>query len=197
MVSSIYNKVKFVKNSYLSKLELVNKFNLDQVDKVPFVDRVTVEFSISKFLTAFYGVKKYEYSLDVQIKFVLVVYLLVFNFPFINYKSIQSQEKVSYRNSGDVRNFSLKITLTGKDIIEKFLIKILNENNGRFNCIDSKYENVVFLCQGYVYLRNVLEVSTFLNRILHGINLQDLFFNLILRVSNPSCLKVKFLPLYS
>ena len=120
MVSSIYNKVKLVKNSYLSKLELVNKFNLDQVDKVPFVDRVTVEFPISKFLTAFYGVKKYEYSLDVQIKFVLVVYLLVLNFPFINYKSIQSQEKVSYRNSGDVRNFSLKITLTGKDIIEKF-----------------------------------------------------------------------------
>ena len=197
MVSSIYNKVKLVKNSYLSKLELVNKFNLDQVDKVPFVDRVTVEFPISKFLTAFYGVKKYEYNLDVQIKFVLVVYLLVFNLPFINYKSIQRQEKVFYRKSGDVRNFSLKITLTGKDIIKKFLIKILNENDGRFNRIDSKYENAVFLCQGYVYLLNVLEVSIFSNRILHGMNLQDLFFNLILRISNPSCLKIKFLPLYS
>jgi len=91
----------------------------------------------------------------------------------------------------------LKITLTGKDIIEKFLIKILNENDGRFNRIDSKYENAVFLCQGYVYLLNVLEVSIFSNRILHGMNLQDLFFNLILRISNPSCLKIKFLPLYS
>jgi DNA-binding phage protein len=85
----------------------------------------------------------------------------------------------------------LKITLTRKDIIEKFLIKILNDNDMRFisdlhkvfGSVKSK-ENNNYLYKGRVYLRNILEINTFLSRILHDIDSQDLFFNLILKISN-------------
>ena len=205
MIRSTYNKAKFTKNSYLSKLELINKFNLCHVKTVPSVSRIVIEFPISDFLTSFYSAsKKDKYSLDVQIKSVLVVYLLVFNLPSINYQIVQKQKKSSFRRSEDTRNFLLKITLTRKDIIEKFLIKILNDNDMRFisdlhkvfSSVRSK-ENNNHLYKGRVYLRNILEINTFLSRILHDIDSLDLFFNLILKISNPLSLRIKYLSLYS
>ena len=74
---------------------------------------------------------KTEYNLDVQIKSMLVLYLLVFNFPFINYKIIEKKLK-NHQKNGDIRHFSLKTTITHKDILYPFLIKILKENGTNF-----------------------------------------------------------------
>lgn len=203
MTSFTRNKIFFLRNSYLSRLELINKFNLDDVKNVPSLSKVSIEISILKFLKGFFT-NKTEYNLDVQIKSMLVLYLLVFNFPFINYKIIEKKLK-NHQKNGDIRHFSLKTTITHKDILYPFLIKILKENGTNFvSALQKKSRSInfrsyknCFLYTTPVYLQNLSDVNIFLNRVLSGINSQDLFLNLSLKIFSPLALKMKFVPLYS
>ena len=195
--SFIYNRTNFKRNSYLSQLEFVNKYNLDDKKKIPCLNEVVIEFPIKRFLTGFFSDHKNEFNLDVQIKAVLVLYLLIFNFPFLNYKVVEKQIK-SYSKSGDIRHFSLKVTLTQKEAIDQFLIKTFIESGG-LNFELQKKKGAVFhnvVVAQIVYLHKFLEINFFLNRILVGLNSQDLFVNLTLKIFNPSSLKMRFLPFY-
>lgn len=182
------NKVFFVRNFYLSKLEVINKFNLNDVRSVPNLSKIVINFPVSDFLKGCFNTNKNEYNLDVQIKFVMVLYLLVFNLPFINFKVLEKQVK-GFRKNSDIRGFSLKTTIVGTNNVYCFLIKVLKGCND--DSILGLRKNV------RIYDRNFLDVRVFLNRILSGINSQDLSLNLGLKVFNPLALKIKYLPLFS
>ena len=62
--SFIYNRTNFKRNSYLSQLEFVNKYNLDDKKKIPCLNEVVIEFPIKRFLTGFFSDHKNEFNLE-------------------------------------------------------------------------------------------------------------------------------------
>lgn len=189
MVNLQNNKINYTKNRYLSNLDLINKLNLNDKRKIPFLNQIVLELPCVYFANNFVN-SRHEFDLEVQIKGMLVLYLLAFNLPFINYKKIKIFDKSFVTKSENIRHFSLKITLNDKSFIDKFLIKIFIEQMGVMN-VDlqqSKKKDLVFdkyslKCKKFNYINfipisKILELDFFLNRVLSDINSQELFLKL-------------------
>lgn len=189
MVNLQNNKINYTKNRYLSNLDLINKLNLNDKRKIPFLNQIVLELPCVYFANNFVN-SRHEFDLEVQIKGMLVLYLLAFNLPFINYKKIKIFDKSFVTKSENIRHFSLKITLNDKSFIDKFLIKIFIEQMGVMN-VDlqqSKKKDLVFDKYSLKYkkfnyinfipISKILELDFFLNRVLSDINSQELFLKL-------------------
>ena len=124
----------------------------------------------------------------------LVLYLLVFNLPYINYKKIKKTLDKRFLNKNEnIRHFSLKLTINDKIVINKFLIRIFVEQVGsliidlqQLRKKDMVFDKLYLNCKNFNYISfisisKILELDFFFNLILSDINSQELFLKLNLK----------------
>ena len=51
-------KINYFNNNYLSSLDIINKYNLKDKKKVPFIKKITISFPLSAFQNKFFEVNK-------------------------------------------------------------------------------------------------------------------------------------------
>ena len=182
MACLIQKKINYNHNSYISSLDLINKYNLDEKKKIPCLNMVIIEFSLTKFLNNFTQTHKTEFNTEIQIKSILILYLLIFNIPFINYKKLKLEIKKNFKV--DKRHFVLKATLNDKILTNEFLIKMFFEEKGNivFDLETLKNRKIKnsknFIYTTHLTIQNFTEIDILFNRILNNINSNELFFKI-------------------
>jgi hypothetical protein len=182
MACLIQKKINYNHNFYISNLDLINKYNLDEKKKIPCLNMVIIEFSLTKFLNSFTQTHKTEFNSEIQIKSILILYLLIFNVPFINYKKLKLEIKKNFKV--DKRHFVLKATLNDKILTNEFLIKMFFEEKGNIvfdleTLKNRKFKNSNnFIYTTHLTIQNFTEIDILFNRILNNINSNELFFKI-------------------
>lgn len=182
MACLIQKKINYNHNFYISNLDLINKYNLDEKKKIPCLNMVIIEFSLTKFLNNFTQTHKTEFNTEIQIKSILILYLLIFNIPFINYKKLKLEIKKNLKV--DKRHFVLKATLNDKILTNEFLIKMFFEEKGNIvfdleTLKNRKFKNSKnFIYTTHLTIQNFTEIDILFNRILNNINSNELFFKI-------------------
>ena len=182
MACLIQKKINYNHNFYISNLDLINKYNLDEKKKIPCLNMVIIEFSLTKFLNNFTQTHKTEFNTEIQIKSILILYLLIFNIPFINYKKLKLEIKKNFKV--DKRHFVLKATLNDKILTNDFLIKMFFEEKGNIvfdleTLKNRKSKNSKnFIYTTHLTVQNFTEIDILFNRILNNINSNELFFKI-------------------
>ena len=182
MACLIQKKINYNHNFYISNLDLINKYNLDEKKKIPCLNMVIIEFSLTKFLNNFTQTNKTEFNTEIQIKSILILYLLIFNIPFINYKKLKLEIKKNFKV--DKRHFVLKATLNDKILTNDFLIKMFFEEKGNIvfdleTLKNRKFKNSKnFIYTTHLTIQNFTEIDILFNRILNNINSNELFFKI-------------------
>ena len=182
MACLIQKKINYNHNFYISNLDLINKYNLDEKKKIPCLNMVIIEFSLTKFLNNFTQTHKTEFNTEIQIKSILILYLLIFNIPFINYKKLKLEIKKNFKV--DKRHFVLKATLNDKILTNEFLIKMFFEEKGNIvfdleTLKNRKFKNSKnFIYTTHLTIQNFTEIDILFNRILNNINSNELFFKI-------------------
>jgi hypothetical protein len=82
----IYKKSSYYLNDYISNLDLINKYNLNEKKKVPILDKITVELSLAQFVKIFSDSNKTVFHSEIQIRSILMLYLLIYNITLIKFK---------------------------------------------------------------------------------------------------------------
>jgi len=137
--NNINAKIKSTHSEYLSTLDLINKYNIKDRKDVPILNKIIVSFPIIAFLNKFFGSTKTEFDPEIQIKSIVIFYLLFFNPPFVKYKK---NVKIT-KNLKTRQNFlCLKITLTNCESINKFLYQLFFENTSN----NSTFKNLTQNC---------------------------------------------------
>jgi hypothetical protein len=193
--SLIYKKTDYCRNNYISTLDLMNKYNLDEKKKIPILNKVVIELSIAQILKNFGKDNKNAFNSEIQIKSVLILYLLVFNVPFINFKKLEVKIKNYLKENND--SFSLRVSITDNNLINQLLIRTFFEKRG-FSISDLRYfkkrdtkinvhcmNEKKFIYSTYIPSHNFVEIENFFNRVLFGVNSNELFLKLSLHISNP------------
>jgi hypothetical protein len=108
-------------NNYLSVCDLVNKYNLKNVNESPKLSKIILEFSSSNILSACESKNIRELDLELQIKAFFLLYILESQRPFVNLNKI----KITKENGG---NFSVKFILSSKDELNSVLGTVFTEN---------------------------------------------------------------------
>ena len=102
----IYKKSSYYLNDYISNLDLINKYNLNEKKKVPILDKITVELSLAQFVKIFSDSNKTVFHSEIQIRSILMLYLLIYNIPLIKFK--KSEIKIKKNMKTDKDTFSLR-----------------------------------------------------------------------------------------
>ena len=192
----IYKKSSYYLNDYISNLDLINKYNLNEKKKVPFLDKITVELSLAQFVKNFGDTNKTVFHSEIQIRSILMLYLLVHNVPLIRFKKSEIKIKKSMKTGKDT--FSLCFSITDRDLINQFLIRLFFEQKGflisdlrHFRKRDINFNNHCLRNEKFVYStfvlsQNFLEVDNYFNRVLIDSNPNELSLKLNLNIFNPS-----------
>lgn len=117
--------MKIKQNNYLTQCDLISKFNLRNIDKIPAANKIILEFPLKSFLP-FYQ-QYYNYTVmddNIQLKGALFWYVLLNGFPLIQFQDVKMTKFNRNKIEGD---FLLKIVLTNKDEIHDCLSRIFSE----------------------------------------------------------------------
>ena len=121
MYLSSINCLKSTSTNYLSNCDLINKYNLTNINKIPKLTEVAIEVSSSDILNSSEIAGKNELDSELQIKSYFILYLIQALIPFISFNNSKKVKE-------DGLNYSLKIVLSAEDEIYSFLIKFFIEN---------------------------------------------------------------------
>jgi hypothetical protein len=126
-------------NTYLSTCDLINKYLLKNVKKVPNLDKVVIEFSLNDNLKFINNTNEINTSIKLKTFFLLYSF-----FSFLPYIKIIKKKNLKKKKNSVKINISLKIVLNQKYKINTFLFllfydiwnKTLLENYNIFNSIN-------------------------------------------------------------
>jgi hypothetical protein len=121
MYLSSINCLKSTSTNYLSNCDLINKYNLTNINKIPKLSEVAIEISSSDILNSSEIAGKNELDSELQIKSYFILYLIQALIPFISFNNSKKVKE-------DGLNYSLKIVLSAEDEIYSFLINFFVEN---------------------------------------------------------------------
>ena len=127
-------KNNYIKSDYLLSCDTTNKYNLLSRYDVPEVKNIVLEFPLKNIINAFES-KMSEEDNVLQIKAFLFFYLLFNTLPFINSNKLKIIKKSDKDNESF---FSLKIKVSEKKEINKFIIQLFIENIHNFLLEDFK-----------------------------------------------------------
>lgn len=132
--------------SYLTNLDLINKYNSKTLYNLPEIKKIILHFSIKDFLEALKISNKNEINSNSEIKAMLLFYIYFSLLPYINFKKIKLKNG---RGRNEATNdFSLKINISNQQDIVLFLINLFVEQ-GDF----IKQEKLFFFKQNQKNLR--------------------------------------------
>jgi hypothetical protein len=193
---------------YLSACDLLNKYNFKNINELPKLKKVVLEFSSFDILSSYEIGNKQEWDSELQLKSFLLLYLLQSNKPFVNLNKVQAVR--------DINNFSVKAILSSEKEIQLFLSSIFVENWNTLVLDDfllfkgsiAKYNrylqrNNVFVLNTKIPVSSFFELNTFLTKNLFNISSKNLnikvsfvFFNKLNKNKNVSLKLIKNLPLF-
>lgn len=183
-------------NLYLSKCDLINKYNVKTSYKIPKIDRIVLEFPFENFMKACTFSEKDQANPTFQLKGALIFYIFANLMPYINYNKSRLSLKKKLNSE---KGYSLKIIIKNKEDITSLLSTLFVENwsklisedfslSKKLNSknLDNRNKNEkISIIKATVVGSSFLEIDTFLDKYLLKINSRNisLIFNFI--VSNP------------
>lgn len=166
-------------NDYISKCDLINKYNITSIYDIPQLSKIVLEFSSDDVINSLDIAGKKEWDSDLQVKSFLLLYLLSLNYPFINFNKIKSTREDS--------KFSIKIILSSKKEIFLFLVSLFHENWNLLVLDDFSFfkfsvnryikymkKNKSFVLNSKIPASSFFELDNFLNKNLLGISSKNL-----------------------
>ena len=187
-------------NFYLSKCDLINKYNIKTAYKIPKMDKIVLEFPFEDFMKACTFSEKDQVNPTFQLKGAIIFYIFASLMPYINYnKSTLSLKKKVNSEKG----YSLKIIINNKEDVNSLLSTLFVENWSkliseefslfkRLNSkdIDNKIKTTkISIIKASVLGSSFLEIDTFLNKYFLKINSRNLSLKFNFIVYNP--IKIK------
>lgn len=185
-----FKKIDYNYNSYLSTLDLLNKYNITEKKKLPFLNRIIIVLPLTLFLDKFIDKNLNEYELEVQIKSTLMLYLLSLNLPYIRFNTLKLFKTKE-------NHISLKITLTDNYTINQMLTRLfiekksilLNSKRAKNQTFkESKHflqqKNLILSC--FFSVQNFVEIENLFNRIFFGINSNEFLMKIFFVFNNSS-----------
>lgn len=173
------NSTNHVFNGYLSKYDLINKYNIKNVHDVPKISKIILEFSSDDIINALDVAGKKEWDSELQVKSFLLLYILSLNCPFINFNKIKSSREDS--------KFSIKVIFSSEKDIYHFLTGLFHENWNLLVLDDfsffkfsinryTKYikKNKNFVLNSKIPASSFFELDNFLNKNLLSISSKNL-----------------------
>lgn len=121
MYLSSINCLKNTNTNYLSSCDLINKYNINNINKIPKLNKVAVEVSSYDILNSSEISGKNELDSELQMKSFFILYLIQALIPFISFSNSKKVKE-------DGLSYSLKIVLSDEDEIYSFLVKFFVEN---------------------------------------------------------------------
>ena len=192
----MYKKSFASKNSYLSNLDLINKYNLPSVYSVPKLQNITVTLSLNNIINAcdFKNVLIKDH--EIQIKSFLLFYITFLIVPLFKNSKIQLV-KASEKNLQ--MNYILKVTLISSIDINEFLFLVFIENWQQFLL----EENALFKKNSYtplntnflnfrtqLYLNNLISFQSIFSLLLNNISLKEVPLKLSFRIKISKSVKI-------
>ena len=192
----MYKKSFASKNSYLSNLDLINKYNLPSVYSVPKLQNITVTLSLNNIINAcdFKNVLIKDH--EIQIKSFLLFYITFLIVPLLKNSKIQLV-KASEKNLQ--MNYILKVTLISSIDINEFLFLVFIENWQQFVL----EENALFKKNSYtplntnflnfrtqLYLNNLISFQSIFSLLLNNISLKEVPLKLSFRIKISKSVKI-------
>ena len=175
----MYKKSFASKNSYLSNLDLINKYNLESVHSVPNLQNISVTLSLNNVINACDLKNLVTKDHEIQIKSFLLFYLTFLIVPFLKNHKIKLL-KTSEKNLQ--MNYILKVTLISPTDINEFLFLIFIENWQQFiieetvvfkksSLLSQNSNCLTFRTQ--LYLNNLLSFQSIFSFLFNTINLKE------------------------
>jgi len=115
------NYTNLSNSSYLSDCDLINKYNLNSLNKKPKLHKIILELSSRDILDSFEISGKNETDSEIQVKSFIILYILQSFLPFITFST-------STKSKDEGSTFLLKIILSNDDEIYSFLVSFFVEN---------------------------------------------------------------------
>lgn len=192
----MYKKSFASKNSYLSNLDLINKYNLPSVYSVPKLQNITVTLSLNNIINAcdFKNVLIKDH--EIQIKSFLLFYITFLIVPLLKNSKIQLV-KASEKNLQ--MNYILKVTLISSIDINEFLFLVFIENWQQFLLEDNAFFkknsytplNTNFLnFRTQLYLNNLISFQSIFSLLLNNISLKEVPLKLSFRIKISKSVKI-------
>jgi len=190
-------KLNFFSNDYLSKCDLLNKYNLKSVHELPKLKKIVLDFNLADLISASENRDKEQTDSNIQIKASSIFYVLTGLVAYINFnKSLSSIKKLKISEN----NYSIKISTTNSNEINHFLLTFFVENwtklliedfilqrkKKELSKIDSE-KNIVL--SSIVPSEVFFELEMFLNKIITGINSKNFNIKINFLFDNPNELK--------
>lgn len=166
------NRTDHSYNSYLSTLDLINKYNISEKRKKPILNQILLILPLNDFINKFIDRNLNEFDSEVQIKSIVFLYLLTFNIPFIQFK------KLKFIKTKD-NCFSLKISLTDTFSKDQFLTRLFIERKNfsisNFKIMKQKSLNLLlpqkkFTLSSFISIKTFFELENLFNRVFLGSN---------------------------
>jgi hypothetical protein len=126
MQTLISKKFNYTLNNYLLDLDLINKYSINNIKKVPKLNKLTIELSLNEILNFLENNNTSESDSEIQIKSFFILYIIDCYFPSINF----TNTKLSNKNFS--QKCCLKRTFLNKQSINETVVNLFNEFNLKF-----------------------------------------------------------------
>ena len=184
MYLSSTNCLKNTNTNYLSSCDLINKYNVTNINKIPKLNKVGVEISSYDILNSSEIPGKNELDSELQIKSFFILYLIQALIPFISFNNSKKVKE-------DGLSYSLKVVLSNEDEIYSFLVKFFVENWNKLlaedfsfwsksdnNLFDSTLKQKKIVIQRKIPAEAFFEIDSFLDKNSFGIISKNLNFKI-------------------
>jgi hypothetical protein len=181
---SNFNK-NFIQSNYLSKYDLINKYNLKNIYDCPFLKKVIINISLKNLFSI-----KESQSNNYEIKSFLFFLLLFSVTPFINFKHIDTKKTLEFVNG----EYCLKIVLLNNEELNCFLFFLFYENynnekissffkfNNEKSVINKKLINTQYIAN--LPLKNLTSITKIFEEVLLNVNVNESLLNINFIVNN-------------
>lgn len=113
------------KMNYLLDCDTILKYQLKSGYNIPKVDSLTLQVSLKNVLLASDFINKEAYNKNIQIKSILLLYMICSTMPYISFYNYKNSRFLRDKNAGD---FILKLNVSNKNTIQQ-IFKELNFDN--------------------------------------------------------------------
>lgn len=187
----MYNKNFFYQSNKLTNLDLIQKYNLLTLFKVPAIYSINITISLDNLISVYTNTLINKNN-SVKIKSFLICYFFFNLIPYLSENSIKIEKTIEQNTQS---NCYLKIILKNKISINNFLINFFVENWFNFSLderliIKTAFEKTLsktdnFLINVPITLNRFFTMDTLVLAVLPGINTKDinLLINFAINIS--------------
>ena len=192
----MYKKSFASKNSYLSNLDLINKYNLQSVHLVPNLQNISITLSLNNVINACDVKTLITKDYEIQIKAFLLFYITFLIVPFLKNNKIKLV-KTSEKNLQ--MNYILKVSLISPTDINEFLFLLFIENWPQLIIEETtlfKKSSLGHLKSNFLtfrtqlYLNNLLSFQSLFSFLFTNINLKEVPLQLSFKIRTNKSLNI-------